>query len=293
MREPSILVAVDDPAGQSGIERFGQNWLGSCNGANDAARSNTQHRHALIRKERHVKQLTGLRALLLVASLGTALPASAALVVQSNGTVYDSDRNVYWLQNANLAATNTFGVSGIIQGPVNAGMMYFATAQSWLAALNAANHLGFNDWRLPTTLQPDTTCTSQAPYGPPIGTLSYGYGCAGGELGHLFYTEFGALAQKNLSSGNASQVAKFSNIQNFSYWSSTENASSPGSYWTFDFNIGAQSWAGQADYEMYVWPLRNAGTTSPEPLPVPEPGTLQLLGAGLFGLWAASRRRRR
>ncbi|MBN8493497.1 MAG: DUF1566 domain-containing protein [Burkholderiales bacterium] len=235
-----------------------------------------------------MKQLLGMPALCLAAALGGALPASAALVVQSNGTVYDSDRNIYWLQNANLAATNTFGISGIIPPPINAGMMYFATAQSWIAALNAAKYLGFSDWRLPTTQQPDATCTSQAP-NP---SVSYGYGCAGGELGHLFYTEFGALAQKNLSSGNAAEVAKFSNIQSFSYWTSTEDASNPGSYWTFDFNIGAQSWAGPSDYEMYVWPVRNAGTTSPEPLPVPEPGTLLLMWAGLFGLLAAKRVRR-
>jgi hypothetical protein len=239
-----------------------------------------------------MKQFKGLQALVLAASLGAALPASAGLVVQSNGTVYDSDRNIYWLQNANLAATNTFGVAGIIGGAINAGMMYFATAQSWVAAMNAANYLGFNDWRLPTTLQPDTTCSSQAPYGPPIGTLSYGFGCAGSELGHLFYTEFGALAEKNVSSGTASEIAKFSNIQNFSYWSGTENASDTTSVWEFDFNVGAQSSAGKTDYEMYVWPVRNGGTTSPEPLPVPEPGTALLLGAGLLGLLAASRLRR-
>jgi hypothetical protein len=38
--------------------------------------------------------------------------------------------------------------------------------------------------------------------------------------------------------------------------------------------------------------VRNGGTTSPEPLPVPEPGTALLLGAGLLGLLAASRLRR-
>ena len=242
--------------------------------------------------EKRMKRFRGLQALALAASLGAALPASAALVVQSNGTVYDSDRNIYWLQNANLAATNTFGISGIIPPPINAGMMYFATAQSWIAALNAAKYLGFSDWRLPTTQQPDPTCSSQAPNAPPIGTLSYGLGCAGGELGHLFYSEFGALADKNLSSGKASETAKFSNLQNFSYWSSTENAASPGSYWAFDFNVGAQSWAGATDYEMYVFPVRDGGLASPELPPVPEPGTLLMLGAGLLGVLGVARQRR-
>lgn len=235
-----------------------------------------------------MKYFTALQALALAASLCAAAPASAALVVQGNGTVYDSDRNIYWLQNANLAATNTFGVSGIQTYSTFAGMMYFATAQSWIAAMNAANYLGFNDWRLPTTLQPDATCSSQAP-NP---SVSYGYGCAGSELGHLFYTEFAAVAEKNVSSGNAAEIAKFSNIQNFSYWTSTGDVSTPGSNWVFDFSIGAQTSAGQTDYDMFVWPVRNGGTTSPDPLPVPEPGTVLMLGAGLLGVLAASRRGR-
>lgn len=67
--------------------------------------------------------------------------AAAALVAHSKGrTVYDTVNNVTWLANANLAATQTFGVSGINRD----GSMSWDTAQAWIAAMNAANYLGSN-----------------------------------------------------------------------------------------------------------------------------------------------------
>jgi hypothetical protein len=93
-----------------------------------------------------------LPTLLLLAGMGVASTASAALVSELGGeVVYDTDYNITWLANANLAASNTFGVSGI-----NAdGTMNWDTAQSWITAMNTANYLGLNDWRLPTAINKD------------------------------------------------------------------------------------------------------------------------------------------
>src|ERR1035437_7528079 len=89
--------------------------------------------------------------LALLAALGVSGVAQAALFDRGGGLIYDSDFNITWQQNANLAATNTFGVSGIS----GSGAMTGGTANSWIAAMNAADYLGYSDWRLPTALNQD------------------------------------------------------------------------------------------------------------------------------------------
>ena len=101
---------------------------------------------------------TLLSAAALSISLFTATGANAALTSALGGQVVnDTDRNIVWLANANLADTNSFGVSGINAN----GTMSWFTAQNWIGAMNTANYLGYNDWRLPTTLQPDPSCSLQ------------------------------------------------------------------------------------------------------------------------------------
>ena len=126
-------------------------------------------------------------ALSLVA-LGASSLASGQLLSRLGGQAYyDTDLNITWLADANLAASNTFGVLGTI-GAWGPGNMDWSTGQQWIAAMNAANYLGFNDWRMPTTLQPDTSCAIQYP-NPMVsgGMESGGPGCTGSEMGHLYY----------------------------------------------------------------------------------------------------------
>src|SRR5512142_3469980 len=73
--------------------------------------------------------------------------AEAELIPSADGlTVYDTVMRVTWLSNANLPATEKFGVSGINPD----GSMNFATALLWVGALNAMNggagYLGHNNW---------------------------------------------------------------------------------------------------------------------------------------------------
>ena len=72
--------------------------------------------------------------------------AQALLTDSGGGMIYDSVLKITWLQNANLAATDTFGVSGINAN----GTMNWDTANRWIAAMNTADYLGYSDWRLPT-----------------------------------------------------------------------------------------------------------------------------------------------
>src|SRR5262245_10988604 len=87
--------------------------------------------------------------------------------------VYDTDLNITWLTNANLAKTYAFGTAGINSD----GSMEISTAQNWIKSMNLAKYLGFSTWRLPSTPLQDPTCNA-------VDTtlhFSYGYGCSGSE----------------------------------------------------------------------------------------------------------------
>ena len=64
------------------------------------------------------------------------MSADAALVSRLSGLAYyDTDLNVTWIADANLAASDTFGMSGINTD----GTMSLATAQYWVNGMNANN----------------------------------------------------------------------------------------------------------------------------------------------------------
>lgn len=211
-------------------------------------------------------------------SLGLAMSAQAALVSRLGGqAVYDTDFNITWLTDANLAASDSFGVSGIA-----GGIMTWDTAQSWINAVNASNYLGFNDWRLPVSLQPDPNCSFQS------GSLSAGYNCSGSEMGHLFYTELGGVAGTSILTTHNSYLSLFSNVQvDGNYWTGTEYAPNPaGSAWIFGFLYGGQD----ADYKSAN--LHALVVRSGDVVAVPLPAAAWLLGSGLLGLFGLIRRRK-
>ncbi|MCE9551092.1 MAG: DUF1566 domain-containing protein, partial [Betaproteobacteria bacterium] len=92
-------------------------------------------------------------AIALSVGLLPATTANATLVSALGGQVVnDTDLNITWLANANLADTQAFGVSGINAN----GTMNWYTAKLWIAAMNTANYLGYKDWRLPTVTDTGT-----------------------------------------------------------------------------------------------------------------------------------------
>jgi subtilisin family serine protease len=192
-------------------------------------------------------------------------PSNGTLLSRLNGqAVYDPDRNITWLANANLAASNTFGVSGVrIQ---YGGIMSWSTAQNWIAAMNAANYLGYSDWRLPTS----DTCS--------------GYNCTGSEMGHLFYNKLGGVAGSDIGTTHNANYNLFQNIVSGPYWSGTEYAPDTDFAWIFSFYNGTKFYGGKGS-EIYALAVRSGDVTNSACPPVVyQPGN----DVGVQDIWTTS-----
>lgn len=205
-------------------------------------------------------------------SFGILDVAHATLYDQGGGLIYDDVLGITWLQNANLAATETFGVSGIDSN----GRMSWYTANEWIDAMNSSNYLGYSDWRLPDSHNQDGS-------GP-----DDGYNVTGSEMGYMFYENLGNLGYYDTdgnyvgdgnwglnntsfnSGGPSGPEVSFQNLYPVAYWSCTESDSFPEDAWHFFFEIGTQDTDNKGiDNFYYVWAVRPG-----ESAPVPEPATM-------------------
>lgn len=220
-----------------------------------------------------MKSITGATCICL---LVISFSVKAALVSRLGGqAVYDTDLDITWLADANLAADNAFGVAFGIGGIRANGTMSWDTANDWITAMNAdggTGYLGFNDWRLPTTLQPDASCSEQS------GNTSFGLNCTGSEMGHLFYNELSGVANTPVQSSGDPDLALFSNIQTY-YWSTQ--------LLSFGFHDGFQDIGLGVSIDMSVWAVRSGDVSA-----VPVPAAVWLFGSGLIGLIGVARRKK-
>ncbi len=221
---------------------------------------------------------TFLTAAFLNIVIFTTTGANAALVSALSGQVVnDTDLNITWLANGNLAATVTFGVNGIASD----GTMSWQTAQLWIAAMNSANYLGYNDWRLPNLTD---TCTPGCTFS--FSSSDWGYNNPNtSEMSHLYHIELGNKGYYD-TSGVGPQTGwglvntnPFSNLQPGLYWSGTQYASDTSLAWNYGFDFGYQAFFNKSDL-MFALAVRPGQVASIDTVPIAFSFTAQT-GAAL------------
>lgn len=215
-------------------------------------------------------------------SLGMSGNADAALVGRLAATpggtdyqaYYDDVADLTWLADANYAVTSGYAAANASSSSeINTfGQMTFQGANDWVAQLSVNGATG---WRLPTTLQPDSTCN---------GSASTGFGCTGSELGNLFYNVLGGTSQNDIVDAHNANYNLFSNIQSYTYWSGTVFDLS--SAWSFSFSGGHQS-ASPKSSLVYAWAVRTGDVSA-----VPIPAAAWLFASGLLGLIGFARHKK-
>ncbi len=159
---------------------------------------------------------------------GTAARNGRGLHAGADGkTVYDSAADITWLADANLAATQRFGITGIARD----GSMTAETAASWIAAMNKTRWLGRNDWALPHAVR-----------------CGKGFNCDASPLGRLYYIGLGLRPGEPVVATPDTSVSGFHDLQPYLYWACAAEslhgpcvgAPAPRFAWSFSFGNGFQ-----------------------------------------------------
>ena len=212
---------------------------------------------------------SGLMAALAVGTLASP-PVEQTPAVDAR-LFYDSRLQVTWLTNANLPATQTFGIAGINKS----GSMTYPTAQRWVAALSAFDNglgvLGHHNWQLPTAPEMDGSCARTGRQGE-----SFGFGCSGSALGSLYYKTLGLHEPNRAVPIQGTNAGPFRNFQPYLYWSDSAAADPKQGFISFSFNSGFQGANVRLNY-LYVLPLIKG------PLPGTPPNASERLQASADG----------
>jgi len=200
--------------------------------------------------------------------------------------IYDTVQNITWLADMNYAFTSGYAATNV--GGSGSNQILANGRMGWDAAGAWANNLvygGFSDWRLPTLNPLDASCTGGFGVG-------FGFNCTGGELSRLFVTDLGnqgrssVLNQVGDTAEQIANLALFSNVQSFDYWSGTEYAPDPALVWDFNTNGGNQSLDVKFN-ALYAVAVRPGDVAAS----VPEPQTLALALLALGATMVVRRRR--
>ena len=169
----------------------------------------------------------------------------ADLIDRGNGLIYDTDRDITWMQYTNTAVDTGYCIADLPTCTNNHGMMTNEQAKQFVAWFNNVYSwpAAQNNWRLPITpTTPDTTCSAD---------FNEGYGCTHSEFGHLYYLELG----NSLGEGGLTNRGDFRDIEiDFNYWTAWDFTSpgAPPESITFKFRTGLQTRSENTESH-YVW----------------------------------------
>ena len=170
---------------------------------------------------------------------GTPAATGQGLQVNPGGqTVYDPETNVTWLANANLAATNTFGLPTCTNENTprlcvgQDGAMSWDSASQFITNMNnGAGYLGHTNWQRPPV---DPNCPN--------------YGCGGtlNPMGNIFYEQLGFSEGTPVVVTPNVTVGPFHNLQPYIYWecgadtvqATCQYDATTGFEWSFSFGNG-------------------------------------------------------
>ncbi len=238
--------------------------------------------------------------------------------------VYDAVLDITWLVDANLAASNSFGVSGID----SVGRMNWNTAENFIAAMNADNggagYLGVSSWRQ-TTVSPvaggsefdftrtyDGSSDTGFQISAQVDTFNpkgQSPDFTGAELAYQYFNNLAGIGRCSGVGGKASfgcvhnsvygiddatdiaNLARFSNIRSGAYWTgqelSLELPSGPfiGAF-GFRTTDGSQSLVREGS-SLYVWAVASGDVATSA---VPVPAAEWLFGSGLLAMTGIKRK---
>jgi hypothetical protein len=210
------------------------------------------------------------------ANAPVATQGLTALHVNGGQVVFDQNNQVYWLADANFAASPEgqqiqaeMGVSGINPN----GTMDYRTAQAWVDALNkvqwngCTGYLCHTDWQLPVTPLVDATCgVLSGTYGGSFGPL-----CTGSALGNLYSLGLNENYPNSIVPGFTNRIGPIHDLQPSLYWASGTNSGGEITY-SFATDHGG---ANTTKYNFfYVLPMVPGAIGTPPSCPPGSPGVL-------------------
>lgn len=234
-----------------------------------------------------------LTAGILACSISTS---QASLIDGGNGLIYDNILDITWLTDANLALSNSFGITDM---DIN-GYMSWDVAGDWINSMNTNTYMGYDAWRMPTVTPVDgVSLNYEVTYD---GSSDKGFNnySTSNELAHLFYSTLGNNGQcldistaatgciYNTDGWGLDNSGPFTNMSEFRYWTDTEHTEQ--AWRAFDFSVGGgQTGTGAKDGAKQVWAVIDGDVASLTAVPVPA--SIWLLFSGIIGLFAVSRRK--